>query len=165
MTSFTLPIVLQFGSTSLKKKALLDSRVTSCFIDIRFSREQNIPSIKTTTPIPIEVIDGQTLFSNEITDLTIPLLLSMGAHQEEITFHLIASPRHSIILGLSWLETHNPFVDWRTHSSDFTSTCQLHGIASTRLQADAPASISQPERGAPISAPVRVVHVAAPISA
>jgi hypothetical protein len=96
-----LPIItLQFGSTSLKTKALLDSGATSCFIDFRFARAQNIPTIKTSTPIHVEVIDGRTLSSDAIIDTTILLLLSVGVHKEEITFHLIASPRNPIILGL-----------------------------------------------------------------
>ena len=34
-------------------------------------------------------------------------------------FYLIATPRHPIVLGLSWLETHNPTVDWCNHSIPF----------------------------------------------
>ena len=47
-----------------------------------------------------------------VTEATIPLVLQVGAHQEELTFYLIATPQHPIVLGLSWLETHNPTVDW-----------------------------------------------------
>jgi hypothetical protein len=36
----------------------------------------------------------------------------VGSHQEELPFYLITSPRHPIVLGLTWLEAHNPIVDW-----------------------------------------------------
>ena len=34
-------------------------------------------------------------------------------------FYLIATPRHPILLGLSWLETHNPTVGWCNRSITF----------------------------------------------
>ena len=154
-TSFTLPITLQCGSTTLKTKALLDSGATSCFIDIVFARTHNIPSNKINLPIPVEVIDGRTLSSGAITDTTIPLRLQIGDHQEEIIFNLITSPRHPIILGLSWLETHNPIVDWRSRSINFTSNSLSQGIASTLLRANAPPFIWPPT-------PVRTVSTVAP---
>ena len=86
-----LPVTLQFGVTTLKTKALLDSGATSCFIDIMFARTHNIPSNKISLPIPVEVIDGRTLSSGAITDSTIPLRLHIGEHQEEIIFNLIHS--------------------------------------------------------------------------
>jgi hypothetical protein len=47
------------------------------------------------------------------------LVLRVGSHQEVLTFYLIASPQHPIVLGLSWLETHNPTIDWCNHSISF----------------------------------------------
>ena len=32
----------------------------------------------------------------------------------EITFNIISSPKHPIVLGLPWFELHNPEIDWRT---------------------------------------------------
>ena len=154
-TSFTLPITLQCGSTTLKTKALLDSGATSCFIDIVFARTHNIPSNKINLPILVEVIDGRTLSSCAITYTTIPLRLQIRDHQEEIIFNLITSPRHPIILGLSWLETHNPIVDWRSRSINFTSNSLSQGIASTLLRANAPPFIWPPT-------PVRTVSTVAP---
>jgi hypothetical protein len=94
-----LSITLQFGSTSLKTTTLLDSEATSSVIDIMFAQAHNILCVKITSPIPVEVIDGQALSSSAITDTTIPLRIHIGTHQEEISFNLIKSPRHPIILG------------------------------------------------------------------
>ena len=44
-----------------------------------------------------------------------PVGTSNRAHQEELTFYLIAT----LVLGLSWLETHNPMLDWSNHSITF----------------------------------------------
>ena len=120
-TSFTLPVDLQFGSITLQTMALLDSWAKFCFMDILFTRTQGIPVVRNTILIPVEVIDGQSLSSGAIKETTIPLILRVWCHYEEVVFNLIASPRHPIILGLSWLEKHNPIVDWRTRSIEFCS--------------------------------------------
>lgn len=37
----------------------------------------------------------------------------MGAlHQEILTFNIILSPRHPVILGFLWVCEHNPSIDW-----------------------------------------------------
>ena len=48
-------------------------------------------------------------------------------------FYLIATPRHPIVLGLSWLETHNPIVDWCNRSITFPVQLipvSIHSLAS-----------------------------------
>ena len=60
-----------------------------------------------------------------------PLELIMGSHRKMIVFNLISSPRHHVILGLSWLVTHNPIVDWRRQFLDFTTRM---GKANNNLQ-------------------------------
>ena len=116
---FELEVSLSYGSTSIQSKALLDSGASTCFIDIAYVHAHNIPVIHTSQPIPVESIDGRVLSSGAVTKVTTPLVLRVGSHQEVLTFYLIASPRHPIVLGLSWLETHNPTVDWCNHSIIF----------------------------------------------
>ncbi|KAK3574044.1 hypothetical protein QTP86_001341 [Hemibagrus guttatus] len=44
---------------------------------------------------------------------TPPLDLQIGLfHQEKITFYIIASPANPIILGLPWLQLHDPLISW-----------------------------------------------------
>ena len=116
-----VPVTLQVGARVIHTNALLDSGATTCFMDMVFARTHSIPKIKKEKAIPVEVIDGRPLSSGAITEGTISLELIVGSHREEIAFDLISSPRHPIILGLSWLMTHNPVVDWRRHSIDFTA--------------------------------------------
>ena len=61
------------------------------------------------------------LLLGAIIEEVIPLELIMGSHLEMITFYLISLPRHHVILGLSWLVTHNHIVDWCWQSLDFTT--------------------------------------------
>ncbi len=99
--------------------ALVDSDATSSFIDQTFIVQHNIPVIKKSTPVPIEVIDGRTIASSVITHETTPLELCIGKHTEKIVLNIISTPHHPIILGLPWLEAHNPIIDWRSRTLTF----------------------------------------------
>ena len=81
------------------------------FYGLLFGHTHSIPKVVKTKPIPIEIIDRQPLLSCAIIEETIPLELIMGSHREIITFDLMSSPQHLVILGLAWLVTHNPIVD------------------------------------------------------
>ena len=117
--NFTFEVCLYFNSSSIHSVALLDSGASSCFIDIAFVRAHGVPVVNLPKPILVEAIDGRVLSSGAITQATIPLVLRVGSHQEELPFYLIASPRHPIVLGLTWLEAHNPTVDWCNRSLTF----------------------------------------------
>ena len=119
---FTLQVSLCFESTSIQSHALLDSGASTCFINISFVRAHNIPTVRTTQPISVEAIDRWVLSLGAITEATILLVLQIGPHQEVLSFYLIATPRHLIVLGLSWLETHNPTRNWRNCSITFPQT-------------------------------------------
>jgi hypothetical protein len=97
--------------------ALVDSGATSSFIDQTFVVQHNIPVIKESTPIPVEVIDGRIIASGAITHETTPLELCIGKHTEKIVLNIISTPHHPIINGLPWLEAHNPIIDWRSRTT------------------------------------------------
>ena len=102
------------------------------FYGLLFGHTHSIPKVVKTKPIPVKVINRQPLLSGVIIEETIPLELIIGSHREMIAFYLISSPRHLVILGLSWLVTHNPIVDWRRQSLDFTTWM---GKANSNLKA------------------------------
>ncbi len=91
--------------------ALVDFGATSSFIDQTFVTQHNIHVVKKSTPVPIEVIDGRTIVSGAITHETTPLELCIGKHTKKIVLNIISTPHHPIILGLPWLEAHNPIID------------------------------------------------------
>ncbi len=79
--------------------ALVNSGATSSFIDQTFVAQHNIPVVKKSTPIPVEVIDGKTIASGAITHETTPLELCIGKHTKKIVLNIISTPLHPIILG------------------------------------------------------------------
>ena len=48
--------------------------------------------------------------------------LAIGQHSEQINLDITQILRHNIILGIPWLKTHNPHIDWRTEEIQFTET-------------------------------------------
>jgi len=101
--------------------ALVDFGTTSFFIDQTFVVQHNIPVIKKSTPVPVEVIDGRTIASGAITHETTPLELCIGKHMEKIVLNIISTPHHPIILGLPWLEAHSPIIDWQSRTLTFSA--------------------------------------------
>lgn len=63
-------------------------------------------------PLSIMAVDGSPLGSGEVSYCTPPLQLWMGEHTECKQFFLIHSPKLPLILGYSWLDKHNPHIDW-----------------------------------------------------
>jgi hypothetical protein len=100
---------------------LVDSDATSSFIDQTFVTQHNIPVVKKSTPVLVEVIDGRTIAFGAITHETTPLELYIGKHTEKIVVNIISTPHHPIILGLPWQEAHNPIIDWRSRTLTFSA--------------------------------------------
>jgi hypothetical protein len=101
--------------------ALVDSDTTSSFIDQTFVAQHNIPVFKKSTPVSVEVIDGRTIASGVITHETTPLELFIDKHTKKIVLNIISTPHHPIIIGLPWLEAHNPIIDWRSRTLTFSA--------------------------------------------
>jgi hypothetical protein len=108
--------IIRIPENILQVSALVDSGVTSSFIDQTFVAQHNIHVVKKSTPVPVEVIDGRTIASGAITHETTPLELCIGKHMEKIVLNIIFTPHHPIILGLPWLEAHNLIIDWRSRT-------------------------------------------------
>ena len=53
--------------------------------------------------------------------------IRIGAHKEQIVLDVAPIRTHQLILGLPWLEVHDPTVHWRTGHIQFNSQhCNLH---------------------------------------
>jgi len=64
------------------------------------------------------------------------LHLDMNGHQEELWAYVTPLTNYPIILGMNWLEQHNPAIDWKKREVTFNSkycreTCLGHGLAAS----------------------------------
>ena len=50
---------------------------------------------------------------------TRPLPVRIQQHSEHITFDVVDMANHQVVLGIPWLEEHNPRINWKTHSLEF----------------------------------------------
>jgi len=105
--------------------ALVDSDATSSFINQTFVAQHNIHVVKKSTLVLVEVIDGRTIASGAITHEITPLELRIGKHAKKIVLNIISTFHHPVILGLLWLEAHNPIIDWRSKTLTFSTTVHL----------------------------------------
>ncbi|KAL0159656.1 hypothetical protein M9458_043381, partial [Cirrhinus mrigala] len=83
------------------------------FIDIKFTDSHNIPLIACGSRVAVAALDGRPLGEGHVKFSTDDLVLQTGAlHTETLCLFAINSPRNPIILGLPWLEKHNPRISW-----------------------------------------------------
>ena len=117
--------------------ALLDSRANSCFMDKNFAQAHQISLRKLPCPASVVVIDGRPIASGNIVEESEPVSVALNNLACVVSFNIISSPEHPIVLGLPWFELHNPNIDWRTReiryrqsreSTHKISTISLHQL-------------------------------------
>lgn len=110
--AFTLPVTLRYlGGTSVFP-VLLNSGAAGIFIDANTMRCLNITNLMP-QPIRIQVTDGRPIRKGIINWHTQLISLQVWAlHHENIKLLVITSPKPPVILGLPWMELHNPQLSW-----------------------------------------------------
>ena len=102
--------------------ALLDSGVNSCFIDRNFAQAHQISLRKLSCPAFFVVIDGHPIASGKIVEESKPIQVFLDNFVCKVSFNIISSPDHPVVLGLPWFELHNPDIDWRTREILYRQT-------------------------------------------
>jgi hypothetical protein len=102
---------------------LVDSGCSTIgFIDSSFAYHHRIPYQRLAKPRPLHLADG--VLSSFIT-ATAPVHLRIGHHYEKVDLFITKlSPGNPIILGLPWLQEHNPSIDWETSVLTFSTKCE-----------------------------------------
>ena len=78
------------------------------------------------------VLDGGPVGAGTISKITKPIVVKTSAlHQETLSFLVLEQSKFEIILGLPWLEKHNPSISWSEHtitkwSDKCLHTCIIH---------------------------------------
>jgi len=68
---------------------------------------------------PIRIRDVKQNIIGEIYQETKPVIMAVGAHEEEIVFNETELPRQKIILGIDWLQKHDPTIGWKNKTVMF----------------------------------------------
>ena len=93
--------------------AMIDSGATGTFISSRLVEKFGITTRKKQDDYELSVVDGSQL-ETRVDKETEPLPVAIQQHHEELTFDVVPMASHDIILGMPWLKTHNPNIDWES---------------------------------------------------
>jgi len=105
---------------------MVDSGAMGNFIHPRFVQEHGL-NTKTRTPLIVNDVNGRLLSS---VDQQAEIRMTIAGHSETITFDVAPLGKHNIVLGLPWLQHHDPIVHWSSGKITFTSDyCEQHCLA------------------------------------
>ncbi len=110
----------------VKTNSLVDSGCSARgFADRKFCKDNNIPTLLLPKPRLVLLADGKA--ASKITDYFVTKI-AVGNHTETCVFFVTTlTADNPIILGLPWLQRHNPTIDWRSMSITFQSPyCLRH---------------------------------------
>ena len=92
---------------------LIDSGMTSLFMDQRYVECYKLTTWKLHFPIPVYNIDGSPNKSGSITK-AVEVILHLNGHAEQVNFTVTNLSKQNLILGFMWLQEHNPKINWQT---------------------------------------------------
>ena len=117
-----LPISLQVAEEKIQLTAIVDSGACSCFLDCTLARKLGVPLQIKEQQLQVFLADGSLPSSGPVTRETYPVLTTTNSgHQELLRFDVLSSPLFPVILGLPWLQAHNPQIDWVKKRISFSS--------------------------------------------
>ena len=91
--------------------AMIDSGATGNFMSQRFVKSKGIATQEKNDGYELIAVDGSRL--PDVDSETIPLPMAIQQHHEEVTFDISDMASHDVVLGMPWLEKHNPVMDWK----------------------------------------------------
>ena len=101
---------------------LLDSGATGNFMDPNFQEKIGILGKPKVKPTLIRGLNGKELETVlEIESGPLPMIIQN--HMENINFDVTPLGEYDIVLGIPWLQYHNPTIDWKTGNLQFNQ-CQ-----------------------------------------
>ncbi len=80
-------------------QTLFDSGISTCFMDKELVWQYKLVIMEKSTLVFVEVIDGQSRSSRQITHETKPLIVAIGSHTIMFVFNVILSLRNLVIIG------------------------------------------------------------------
>ena len=93
---------------------MIDSGATGNFISRDLVRSADLPTRKKKQQYDLQMADGSTLSTGRVDEETTSLPVAIQRHHEEITFDVVGMATHHVILGMPWLNKHNPGINWKT---------------------------------------------------
>jgi hypothetical protein len=136
--STTFPTVkvslTDFRGHSFEVEALLDSGATSTYISAAFVADHGIPIRPLSSPMYAYNADD-TLNATKITHEA-KFTVKIQGHTSTEWYFVTDIGSKSMIIGMTWLRSHNPLINWRSGKLEFTRcpyTCHQNLLPKDRL--------------------------------
>ena len=120
-----IPVQLITSSHTLKvvdSSTLVDSGANISCIDWQFVRKHRLPTKKLTSPITVRNID-QTVNKTGAIRYTCTLYTNIEGIAQKHLFYVMGCGCENVILGLPWLHTMNPTIDWVRQTLTIPKSC------------------------------------------
>ncbi|KAF8751773.1 hypothetical protein RHS01_08420 [Rhizoctonia solani] len=130
---FTIPIKPEKQVDTIE--VLIDSGATSSFLHPRTAELLRLPLIDLPQPCTVTMLDGSSPQAGKIWKKAHLTFLFDGKCMTE-TFLICNTGSHAAILGIKWLETHNPKIDWNSRTLSFPHTPPEHVSIAKEEEAD-----------------------------
>jgi len=92
-------------------RALLDSGATGLFMDTTFAKEKGFKMERMRKPLMVKNVDGTINMGGAITH-QVKCNMFFKGHVEKVRMDMCNLGKTEVILGIPWLATHNPEIDW-----------------------------------------------------
>lgn len=127
--STLLPIQIQSPRTGAvaSAQALVDSGATGMFVHPDFVQKHKLDTSRLGRSIPVYNVDG-TLNETGLISEVVEVILRVGDHSERATLAVTGIGSSDIIVGHTWLQHHNPEIDWQLGKVEMTrcpSDCRV----------------------------------------
>ncbi len=108
-----VPVKLAFNDGVIETMALIYSGAAGNLIDADFAKSHDLPRIPCKSPLAVAALDGRLLGARQVQHTTNDICLTTGVmHSEILHFFIIQAPNNPVVLGLPWLQLHEPQISW-----------------------------------------------------
>ena len=108
-----VPVKVQGPMGHILLEALLDSGATGCFVNKKWEQEHRLQLLPLVKKIPVFNVDGTPNHAGEVTH-KVKVNMKVGRHVKELWMFATNLGKTPVILGHTWLQKHNPDIDWIT---------------------------------------------------
>jgi len=116
-----LPIHLKTTDTmeETSMEAMVDTGATRDFIDQDFVAQVKLLTCKLSQPILVYNVDGTLNEAGSVHEV-VDVIMTYDQHSERILLAVTHLSKQSMILGFTWLDKHNPEIDFHARSVKMT---------------------------------------------
>jgi hypothetical protein len=114
-------IKLWSGKDWIQTYAMIDSGASISFIDVRWARRFIAHLfVHKSNPFQVSLGDGELAKTCRVTE-EVQAQIAIGEHEESNLCLSVTKLSYPIMLGISWLKQHDPWIHWSQHCITFNS--------------------------------------------